>query len=143
MSSSSSSNNGSHIYPRSGFHSWNSQEEKDKDRKSFYSTNNYYYGGSTYRGNSFMENLLWYNLLFNGSNHNTYNSYNSYQSPLSSSNWSAPSSVSQPQQKAEDTVSQSKGYLDWQKIGKVLMGIALVGALITGAIWLLSKVMGN
>ncbi len=32
-SGSSSSNNGSHIYPRSGLHSWNSQEEKDKDRK--------------------------------------------------------------------------------------------------------------
>lgn len=90
-----------------------------------------------------MENLLWYNLLFNGSNHNTYNSYNSYQSPLSSPTRSAPSSVSQPQQKAEDQVTQSKGYLDWQKIGKVLMGIAVVGALITGAIWLLSKAMGN
>ena len=90
-----------------------------------------------------MENLLWYNLLFNGSNHNTYNSYNSYQTPLSDAIWSAPSQVSQPQQKVEDTVTQSKGYLSWQKIGKIIMGVALVGALISGAVWVLYKVMGN
>ena len=82
-------------------------------------------------------------MLFNGSNHNIYNSYNSYQTPLSDTSWSTPSQVSQPQQKVEDTVTQSKGYLGWQKIGKIIMGIALVGALITGALWVLSKIMGN
>lgn len=134
---------GSYFYPRTGFRSGGSNQQEDKDRKPYYSTNNYYYGGSRFGSNSFVENLLWYNLLFNGSNHNTYNSYNSYQTPLSTPTWSAPSIVSQPQQKSEDQVTQSKGYLDWQKIGKIIMGVAVVGALITGALWVLYKVMGN
>lgn len=142
-SSSSSSYRGTYFYPRSGFRSGGTSQEEEEKRKQYYNTNNYYYGGSRFGGNSFMENLLWYNLLFNGSSHNTYNSYNSYPTPLSTPNWSAHSTVSQPQPKAEDQVTQSKGYLDWQKIGKIIMGVAVFGALITGAIWVLSKVMGK
>lgn len=100
-------------------------------------------GSSTFGGNSFFENLLWYNLLFNGSSHNTYNSYNTYQTPLTNAALASTTQISQPQQKVEDTVTQSKGYLGWEKIGKIIMGVAVVGAFITGAVWVLYKVMGN
>lgn len=100
-------------------------------------------GSSTFGGNSFFENLLWYSLLFNGSSHNTYSSYNTYQTPLTNAALASTTQISQPQQKVEDTVTQSKGYLGWEKIGKIIMGVAVVGAFITGAVWVLYKVMGN